>query len=137
MEFDKDLAARQEARLLCRQAKAAQKILSRMDQQKLDEIVEAIEAIKPNVRASFVVDTLTYLHRGGRCSGIAALAGGLLGAIGPECDPIEQSQFRVAEDTAFCHGNLLSKKGGGKITRRSRTERYRRAWPEQRCGRPP
>ena len=42
MEFDKDLAARQEARLLCRQAKAAQKILSRMDQQKLDEIVEAM-----------------------------------------------------------------------------------------------
>ena len=42
MEFDKDLAARQEARLLCRQARAAQKILSRMDQQKLDEIVEAM-----------------------------------------------------------------------------------------------
>jgi DegV family protein with EDD domain len=24
------------------------------------------------------VDTLTYLHRGGRCSGVAALAGGML-----------------------------------------------------------
>lgn len=43
-----------------------------------EEIVEAIEALKPNVRASFVVDTLTYLHRGGRCSGLAALAGGAL-----------------------------------------------------------
>ena len=42
MEFDKDLAARQEARLLCRQARAAQKILAKMDQQKLDGIVEAI-----------------------------------------------------------------------------------------------
>ena len=30
------------------------------------------------VRASFIVDTLTYLHRGGRCSGVAALAGGAL-----------------------------------------------------------
>ena len=30
------------------------------------------------MRASFVVDTLTYLHRGGRCSGVAALLGGTL-----------------------------------------------------------
>jgi len=42
------------------------------------DIVEYIEQTKPRVRASFVVDTLTYLHRGGRCSGLAALAGGAL-----------------------------------------------------------
>jgi len=42
------------------------------------EIVEKIQNITPRVRASFVVDTLTYLHRGGRCSGLAALAGGAL-----------------------------------------------------------
>lgn len=42
------------------------------------DIVDYIEQIKPRVRASFVVDTLTYLHRGGRCSGLAALAGGAL-----------------------------------------------------------
>lgn len=42
------------------------------------QIVEAIEQLKPKVRASFVVDTLTYLHRGGRCSSVAALAGGVL-----------------------------------------------------------
>ena len=42
------------------------------------EIVNAIEQLKPQVRASFIVDTLTFLHRGGRCSGIAALAGGAL-----------------------------------------------------------
>ncbi len=42
------------------------------------EIVSYIEELKPNVRASFVVDTLTYLHRGGRCSAVAALAGGVL-----------------------------------------------------------
>lgn len=39
------------------------------------EIVKHIEAIKPRVRSSFVVDTLTFLHRGGRCSGVAALLG--------------------------------------------------------------
>ncbi len=42
------------------------------------EIEERILALRPAVRASFVVDTLTYLHRGGRCSGLAALAGGTL-----------------------------------------------------------
>lgn len=42
------------------------------------EIIERIEALKPHVRASFVVDTLTYLRRGGRCSGIEALAGSML-----------------------------------------------------------
>lgn len=42
MEFDKDLAARQEARLLCRQAEAAQKQLAQMDQAKLDAIVTAV-----------------------------------------------------------------------------------------------
>ena len=42
MEFDKDLAARQEARLLCQQAEKAQTILARMTQAKLDGICEAI-----------------------------------------------------------------------------------------------
>lgn len=42
------------------------------------EIAAYIETLKPLVRASFVVDTLTYLHRGGRCSGLAAMAGGVL-----------------------------------------------------------
>lgn len=41
-------------------------------------IVTEMERIKPLVRASFVVDTLTYLHRGGRCSGVAAIAGTML-----------------------------------------------------------
>ena len=42
------------------------------------DIVAKIEELKPLVRSSFVVDTLTYLHRGGRCSSVAALAGGVL-----------------------------------------------------------
>ena len=42
MEFDKDLAARQEARTLCRQAEAAQKQLAAFPQEKLDTIVEAV-----------------------------------------------------------------------------------------------
>ena len=44
MEFDKDLAARQEARLLCRQAFEAQKKLRQMSQSQLDAITQAIAA---------------------------------------------------------------------------------------------
>ena len=42
------------------------------------EITAAIEVLKPKVRASFVVDTLTYLYRGGRCNAVSAMAGGVL-----------------------------------------------------------
>lgn len=44
----------------------------------LDEIVEYLDDVKKRVRASFVIDTLTFLHRGGRCSGIAAIVGNTL-----------------------------------------------------------
>ena len=42
MDFDKDLAARQEARLLCRQAEKAQRVLAQMGQEQLDAMVEAM-----------------------------------------------------------------------------------------------
>ena len=54
---------------------AARMAKNGMDRKK---IVAEIERIKPLVCSSFVVDTLTYLHRGGRCSGVASLAGGVL-----------------------------------------------------------
>ncbi len=52
-----------EAACLAQQGKAA------------EEIVACMEAIIPKVRASFVVDTLVYLHRGGRCNGLTAMLG--------------------------------------------------------------
>ncbi len=39
----------------------------------VEEILKDNNIIKSKVKASFVVDTLTFLHRGGRCSGVAAL----------------------------------------------------------------
>ncbi len=42
------------------------------------EIAEAVREIVPNVDASFVVDNLEYLHKGGRCSAVAALGANLL-----------------------------------------------------------
>ena len=38
-----------------------------------EDIVTEIETARSKVKASFVVDTLTYLARGGRCSGATAL----------------------------------------------------------------
>ena len=52
-----------EAAILAKEAKNAK------------EVVDEILVLRPRVRASFVVDTLTYLYRGGRCSGTAALLG--------------------------------------------------------------
>ena len=43
-----------------------------------EEIKAHVCELRPLVRASFVVDTLTFLHRGGRCSSVAAFAGSAL-----------------------------------------------------------
>ncbi|MCE5234835.1 MAG: DegV family protein [Clostridiaceae bacterium] len=42
------------------------------------EIVKALEDVIPRVDASFVIDKLDYLHRGGRCTGLEALGAKLL-----------------------------------------------------------
>ena len=39
------------------------------------DIVAEVEKIRPFVRSSFTVDTLRYLYRGGRCSGLSMVAG--------------------------------------------------------------
>ncbi len=44
----------------------------------IEEILYQIKTLIPLVKSSFVVDTLTYLHRGGRCSSTAALFGNAL-----------------------------------------------------------
>lgn len=42
------------------------------------EIVAEIDNLKSKVDASFVIDSLTYLHKGGRCSALSALGANLL-----------------------------------------------------------
>ena len=44
----------------------------------LDELKESIEAYVPKVEASFVLDQLKYMVKGGRCSSAAALGANLL-----------------------------------------------------------
>ena len=59
-------------------AATAQAAIMAKNNRTASQIVSEIEKLKPNVRASFVVDTLTYLFRGGRCNAVAAMAGGVL-----------------------------------------------------------
>ena len=44
----------------------------------VQEILDEIEAMKAKVEMSFVLDALEYLHKGGRCSAVAALGANLL-----------------------------------------------------------
>lgn len=47
--------------------------------QSLDELVAALEAYIPKVEASFLLDRLDYMVKGGRCSSVVALGANLLG----------------------------------------------------------
>lgn len=44
----------------------------------IEQIVQEVEALVPGVSASFVLDTLEFLHAGGRCSSLAHLSANLL-----------------------------------------------------------
>jgi len=43
-----------------------------------EEVVNALEELKQKLDVSFVLQTLEYLHKGGRCSGVAAFGANLM-----------------------------------------------------------
>ena len=45
----------------------------------ISQIVEEMKAMVENIHLTFVIDTLKFLHKGGRCSGIAHFAAAALG----------------------------------------------------------
>lgn len=53
-------------------------IKMRKEGYKAEEIVSEIERLIPKVRTQFAVNTLEYLHMGGRCSGVSKLFGTML-----------------------------------------------------------
>lgn len=59
------------------------------------EIVQAIYDLIPRVRTSFVVDTLEYLWKGGRCSGVAAFGANLL-SLKP-CIEMKEGKLEVGK----------------------------------------
>ncbi|MED4955358.1 DegV family protein [Paenibacillus sp. FSL R5-0527] len=44
----------------------------------VSEIIDLLTAVRPQVETEFVIDTLEYLYKGGRCSGMQNLIGSLL-----------------------------------------------------------
>lgn len=68
-----------------------------------EEIVRRLEESRDRVRASFCIDTMTYLHRGGRCSAVTALLG---------------AAFMIKPMIAVKNGKMgVAKKYRGKITK--------------------
>ncbi|WP_410769817.1 DegV family protein [Fontibacillus sp. BL9] len=48
------------------------------DGKSVPEIVALLDAVRPRVETEFVIDSLDYLYKGGRCSGMQNLVGSLL-----------------------------------------------------------
>lgn len=43
-----------------------------------EEIVKIVESVKQRVKTSFIIDTLDYLHKGGRCSAMQSVVSSML-----------------------------------------------------------
>lgn len=69
-------------------------------------IVEKIEALRSCVDASFVIDSLEYLHKGGRCSALAMLGANLL-KLKP-CIEVKEGSMGVGKKYRGMYGRVLS-----------------------------
>lgn len=62
---------------------------------KFEDIVKSIECMAPKIKTAFVIDTLEYLYKGGRCSAIQNLLGTVL-MIKPIIE-VSEGKMRVAD----------------------------------------
>ena len=70
------------------------------------DIVAKLEEITPCVDASFVIDSLEYLHKGGRCSALAMLGANLL-KLKP-CIEVKNGVMGVGKKYRGVYGRVLS-----------------------------
>ena len=70
-----------------------------------ENIVAAINAMIDCVDASFVIDKLNYLHKGGRCSSVAALGANLL-KLKP-CIEVKEGKMGVGKKYRGKYGDVL------------------------------
>ena len=70
------------------------------------DIVAKLEELKPCVDASFVIDSLEYLHKGGRCSALAMLGANLL-KLKP-CIEVKNGSMGVGKKYRGAYGRVLS-----------------------------
>ena len=72
----------------------------------LDAIVEALNAYKLKIEASFLVDKLDYLVKGGRCSSVAALGANLLNL--KPCIEVKDGKMTVVKKYRGSYAKCLS-----------------------------
>ena len=72
-----------------------------------EAIVSACEALRSRVEASFVIDSLEFLHKGGRCSALAAFGANLL-ALKP-CITVRGGKMGVAKKYRGRFADVLKK----------------------------
>lgn len=72
-----------------------------------EEIAKACEALVPFVDASFVIDSLEFLHKGGRCSAVAAFGANLL-RLKP-CIVVKGGKMSVGGKYRGKYGDVLLK----------------------------
>ncbi len=82
----------------------------------LDEMVEKINAYTPRVEASFLLDRLEYMVKGGRCSAAAALGANLLGL--KPCIEVKGGKMSVVKKYRGNYAKCLSMYIKDRITNR-------------------
>lgn len=70
------------------------------------DIVAKLEELKPCVDASFVIDSLEYLHKGGRCSALAMMGANLL-KLKP-CIEVKNGSMGVGKKYRGVYGRVLT-----------------------------
>ena len=70
-----------------------------------EQIVKEIDALVPCVDASFVIDSLDYLHKGGRCSALSVLGANLL-KLKP-CIEVKNGSMGVGKKYRGVYGSML------------------------------
>ena len=70
-----------------------------------EQIVKEIDALVPCVDASFVIDSLDYLHKGGRCSALSVLGANLL-KLKP-CIEVKNGSMGVGKKYRGVYGSVL------------------------------
>lgn len=71
-----------------------------------EDIVAKLEELRPCVDASFVIDNLEYLHKGGRCSAVAMLGANLL-KLKP-CIEVKEGSMGVGKKYRGVYGKVLA-----------------------------
>lgn len=80
----------------------------------IDEIIEKLNAYRDRVDASFIIDKLDYLHKGGRCSAVVGVAANIL-HLKP-CIEVKDGKMCVGRMYRGSFARVLNKYVNDKLT---------------------